>query len=233
MKEKITDDQLNDIAILMVKARVKPEDSKEIQFILRSQAPLVLLDLIHNVRLVFSFIKTISTSGNRATEVIQNLRLFIREKRNTASGNVNIKNNINTVLNVFSHKIKNIVELTFDIDSSINIKGYDVRLFQLWSNLIKNALESMEDQQGLKTLKLYSETTKDDYFITVENNGPEISEKNQVKIFNKFFTTKGKKKGSGLGLNIVKNVLEEHQGRVVLESNSNFTRFIINFKREK
>ena len=145
----------------------------------------------------------------------------------------NIKNNINTVLNVFSHKIKNFVELTFDIDSSINIKGYDVRLFQLWSNLIKNALESMEDQQGLKTLKLYSETTKDDYFITVENNGPEISEKNQVKIFNKFFTTKGKKKGSGLGLNIVKNVLEEHQGRVVLESNPNFTRFIINFKRDK
>ena len=91
----------------------------------------------------------------------------------------------------------------------------------------------MEDQQGLKTLKLYSETTKDDYFITVENNGPEISEKNQVKIFNKFFTTKGKKKGSGLGLNIVKNVLEEHQGRVVLESNPNFTRFIINFKRDK
>ncbi|MDG2505678.1 MAG: HAMP domain-containing sensor histidine kinase, partial [Crocinitomicaceae bacterium] len=190
-------------------------------------------DLIHNVRLVFSFIKTISTSGNRATEVIQNLRLFIREKRNAASGNVNIKNNINTVLNVFSHKIKNIVELTFDIDSSINIKGYDVRLFQLWSNLIKNALESMEDQQGLKTLKLYSEITQDDYFITVENNGPEISEKNQVKIFNKFFTTKGKKKGSGLGLNIVKNVLEEHQGRVVLESNPNFTRFIINFKRDK
>jgi PAS domain S-box-containing protein len=228
-----SNDQLNDIAILMVKARVKPEDSKEIQFILKSKAPLVLLDLIHNVRLVFSFIKTISTSGDRATEVIQNLRLFIREKRNAASGNVNIKNNINTVLNVFSHKIKNIVELTFDIDSSINIKGYDVRLFQLWSNLIKNALESMEDQQGLKTLKLYSETTKDDYFITVENNGPEISEKNQVKIFNKFFTTKGKKKGSGLGLNIVKNVLEEHQGRVVLESNPNFTRFIINFKRDK
>lgn len=226
-------DLLNDIAILMVKARVKPEDSKEIQFILKSQSPLVLLDLIHNVRLVFSFIKTISTSGNRAIEVIQDLRLFIREKRNATSGNVNIKNNINTVLNIFSHKIKNIVELTFDIDRTINIKGYDVRLFQLWSNLIKNALESMEDQQGLKTLKLYSETTKDDYFITVENNGPEISEKNQVKIFNKFFTTKGKKKGSGLGLNIVKNVLEEHQGRVVLESNSNFTRFIINFKREK
>ena len=130
-------------------------------------------------------------------------------------------------------KIENIVDLTFDVAQSINVKGYDVRLFQLWSNLIKNALESMEDQKGLKTLKLYSKISRDYYSITVENNGPSISEENQLKIFNKFFTTKGKKKGSGLGLNIVKNVLEEHQGQISLESDKDVTKFIIKFKRDK
>ena len=232
-KVDFSDKKLNNIASLMVKARVLIDNEKEIQFILNSVNPTLFLDLIYHVRLVFSFVQTISTSGNRASEVVQNLRLFIREKRNVKSGIVNIKNNIRTVLNIFSHKIENIVDLTFDVAPSINVKGYDVRLFQLWSNLIKNALESMEDQKGPKTLKLYSKITTDYYSITVENNGPSISEENQLKIFNKFFTTKGKKKGSGLGLNIVKNVLEEHQGQISLESDKDVTKFIIKFKRDK
>lgn len=232
-KVDFSDKKLNNIASLMVKARVLIDNEKEIQFILNSVNPTLFLDLIYHVRLVFSFVQTISTSGNRASEVVQNLRLFIREKRNVKSGIVNIKNNIRTVLNIFSHKIENIVDLTFDVAQSINVKGYDVRLFQLWSNLIKNALESMEDQKGPKTLKLYSKITTDYYSITVENNGPSISEENQLKIFNKFFTTKGKKKGSGLGLNIVKNVLEEHQGQISLESDKDVTKFIIKFKRDK
>jgi PAS domain S-box-containing protein len=232
-KVDFSDEKINNIASLMVKARMLIDNKKELQFILNSADPILFLDLIYHVRLVFSFVQTISTSGDRASEVIQNLRLFIREKRNIKSGVVNIKNNIRTVLNIFSHKIENIVDLTFEVDPSINVKGYDVRLFQLWSNLIKNALESMEDQKGLKTLKLYSKTTRDNYWITVENNGPPISEENQLKIFNKFFTTKGKKKGSGLGLNIVKNVLEEHQGKISLESDKDITKFIITFKRDK
>ena len=182
--------------------------------------------------MVFSFIKTIANSGSRATQVVKNLRLFIREKRNAESGTVNIKNNIEAVVNIFSHKIKNQVDLTVDIDPDIHIKGFDVRLFQLWSNLIKNALESMEDQNE-KILKLYSQVSRSNYTITVENNGPKIKDEFKHKIFNKFFTTKGKRNGSGLGLSIVKNVLEEHQGKIDLKSDEMKTRFIIKFNRIK
>jgi len=143
---------------------------------------------------------------------------------------VNIKNNIETVLNIFSHKIQNQVDLTMDIDSNIQIKGFDVRLFQLWSNLIKNALECMEDQNK-KVLKIYSSLGDSKFTITVENNGPEIKGELKRKIFNKFFTTKGKRNGSGMGLSIVKNVLEEHQGKIELQSDAASTKFIIQFKR--
>ena len=53
------------------------------------------------------------------------------------------------------------------------------------------------------------------------------------KIFNKFYTTKGKRNGSGMGLSIVKNVLEEHQGKIDLKSDAISTRFIIKFNRIK
>ena len=147
-------------------------------------------------------------------------------------GVVNIKSNIGTVLNVFSHKIQNLVDLTFDVDSQIEVSGFDVRLFQLWSNLIKNALESMEDQSD-KVLKVYSEVTSEYYSIILENNGPEISSDLQTKIFNKFFTTKGKRNGSGLGLSIVKNVLEEHRGKINIISDAHSTKFIIKFLRQQ
>ena len=224
--------ELNEIAMLLVKNRLDISDKEDVSFILNSKDPLLLLNLMYHVHLVFSFIKTIANSGSRATQVVKNLRLFIREKRNAESGTVNIKNNIEAVVNIFSHKIKNQVDLTVDIDPDIHIKGFDVRLFQLWSNLIKNALESMEDQNE-KILKLYSQVSPSSYTITVENNGPEIKDEFKRKIFNKFFTTKGERNGSGMGLSIVKNVLEEHQGKVDLKSDKMTTRFIIKFNRIK
>ena len=218
--------ELNEITMLLVKNRVDISETKELLFILNSKNPLLLLNLMYHVHLVFSFLKTISNSGQRASQVIQNLRLFIREKRNAQEGTVNIKSNIETVLNIFSHKIQNQVDLSLDIDSDINIIGFDVRLFQLWSNLIKNSLECMEYQKN-KVLKIYSETSQSVCKIIVENNGPEIKGEFKRKIFNKFFTTKGERNGSGLGLSIVKNVLEEHQGRIDLDSDHSATKFTI------
>lgn len=223
---------LQEVALMMVKNRIDIKDIEEINHVLMSANPLRFLNLIYHVQMVISLLDTVTNSGNRASEVVQNLRLFIHEKRNAKLGVVNIKSNIGTVLNVFSHKIQNLVDLTFDVDSQIEVNGFDVRLFQLWSNLIKNALECMEDQSD-KVLKVYSEVTSEYYNIILENNGPEISSDLQTKMFNKFFTTKGKRNGSGLGLSIVTNVLEEHRGKIKLISDSHSTRFIIKFLRQK
>lgn len=223
---------LADIALLMVKNRIKTNDTDEISFALKAKDPILFLNMMYNVQMAFSFLQTISNSGSRASEVVQNLRLFITEKRNADLGMVNVHNNMKTVLNVFSHMIHDVVSLKFDVDETIEVKGFDVRLFQLWSNLLKNALECMEEQRS-KVLKLYSEVTSESYIITVENNGPEISNELKSKMFNKFFTTKEKSKGSGLGLSIVKNVLEEHMGKLKLISNKKSTKFVITFKREK
>tara|TARA_B110000459_G_scaffold55359_1_gene62132 strand:+ start:2830 stop:5460 length:2631 start_codon:yes stop_codon:yes gene_type:complete len=232
IKSDFIQKNLQEVSFMMVKNRIDIKNIEEITHILNSEQPLLFLNLIYQVQMVFSFLETITNSGNRASEVVQNLRLFIGEKRNTESGVVNIKSNIGTVLNVFSHKIQNHVDLIFDVDPQIEVKGFDVRLFQLWSNLIKNAIECMEEQKD-KMIKVYSETTPKEYFIIIENNGPMISPDLKTKIFNKFFTTKGKLKGSGLGLSIVKNVLEEHQGKITLTSDSESTKFIIKFKREQ
>jgi signal transduction histidine kinase len=58
-----------------------------------------------------------------------------------------------------------------------------------------------------------------------------ITKEIQERIFEKFFTTKSAKNGTGLGLNIVKNILDEHDAFISLDSNEKLTTFTITFKK--
>ena len=223
--------KLNEIAMLLVKNRVHIKETEALEFILKSKNPRALLTFLYDFQILFSFVETIQNSGERASLVIQDLRSFIKEKKNTQKGKVNLKDNIQTVLNIFNHNIKNNIELSFDVDENIEIKGFDVRLFQLWSNLIKNAIESMEEMTETKNLNVYSKMHAKTVSVIVENNGPMIPNHLTDKIFDKFYTTKGNKNGSGLGLSIVKNVLEEHNAKIAVTSTKEKTQFKITFKK--
>ena len=229
---QLSNDKIRELSVLMVKNRISVKDEATIQIILNSKDPIKFLDLIYNIQMVMSFINTISSSGEKASLVVQDLRSFIREKKNTILGKVNLHDNIKTVLNIFNHNIKNNIELNFHVDKSIIVQGYDVRLFQLWSNLIKNSIECMEDMEGKRTLSVKSNENKKSYTLSIENNGPMIPENMKPRIFEKFFTTKGNRSGSGLGLSIVKNVLEEHDAKIDVFSNATKTRFKVTFKKE-
>ncbi len=226
-------EEIGDIAMMFVKNRIETDEKEVIDFILKSDNTNHLLKLLFDFQIIYSFVNTIETSGDKASLVVQDLRSFIREKRNTEKGKVNLHDNIKTVLNIFSHNIKNNIELNFDVNQSLIIMGYDVRLFQLWSNLIKNSIECMVEMTGVKKLSVYSVKNTKAKSIIVENNGPIIPSNQIEKIFEKFYTTKAHLSGSGLGLSIVKNVLELHNAKVLVNSNEKRTQFIITFKKEK
>jgi len=222
---------LNEVAMLFVKNRILINEDEVVAFIVKSRNPRALLTFLYDFQIIFSFVETIQNSGERASLVIQDLRSFIKEKKNTQMGKVNLKNNIQTVLNIFNHNIKNNIELAFEVDENIEIKGFDVRLFQLWSNLVKNAIECMEEMTETKKLNVYSKVHAKTVSVIVENNGPLIPSHLTDKIFDKFYTTKGNKNGSGLGLSIVKNVLEEHNAKIAVTSTKEKTQFKITFKK--
>jgi signal transduction histidine kinase len=86
------------------------------------------------------------------------------------------------------------------------------------------------DQRGL--LRIFSTETDSQICIQVENNGPKIPEEIQNKIFEKFYTTKGHKNGSGLGLSIVSSVIQEHDAEIELTSTEMATKFTVKFKKK-
>lgn len=97
------------------------------------------------------------------------------------------------------------------------IRADKMQIKQALVNLIQNALQAADTPDLIVTIKI--ETTDNWLMIAVHDNGPGIPTENLEKIFEPYFTTR--RKGTGLGLPIVKRIVENHGGNISIESRIN------------
>lgn len=194
--------------------------------------PLVFLSIVYNLQMKDNLLHTILLSTERAANVVKDVRSFINKGVTPERLSIDLEKNIRVVLNVFNHELKKQLKLDTSFEDGLFIQGYDIKLFQLWSNLIKNALDAMEEKSN-KQIRIETKSDAESIIVIVSNNGPKIPETIQSQIFNKFFSTKRDKNGTGLGLSIVKNVVDEHNAKIFLDSNDEWTSFKIEFPVEK
>ena len=95
------------------------------------------------------------------------------------------------------------------------INCYPDELNQVWTNLIHNALQAMH-YDGSLTIRVFQQGQH--VVVAVTDSGEGISEEIQQRIFEPFVTTKSAGEGSGLGLDIVKKIIEKHHGEIAFES---------------
>jgi len=216
---------------LFTNARIDLEETDTIDKVINAYSPESFLNLMSQFQKVHSFIDTILNSSDKAGKVIKNLSELIQNKSSDIKEVIDLKENISTLIHIFKHELKSDIELNFNIEDDLRVFGHESQLFQLWSNLLKNAIFAVNLNSNKKTINIYSFSSKSTIDIVIENNGPKINEKEQNLIFKKFYTTK-KKEGTGLGLGIVKNVVDSHQANISLKSNDESTAFTISFKNE-
>ena len=106
------------------------------------------------------------------------------------------------------------IEIRRECTEVPNIVCDTERLQQALYNLIQNAAEAMP-RGGVLTLRLGNQNSM--VWIDVAGTGPGVAEHNREKIFNLFFSSKPTR-GAGVGLYLVKQVVDEHGGSVWLES---------------
>jgi two-component system, NtrC family, sensor histidine kinase HydH len=101
------------------------------------------------------------------------------------------------------------------IDHPPQIFGDADMLYQAFLNILLNAMQAMPGGGEIQI-----EINAKDHCLSVifEDEGEGISEENLEKIWDPFFTTKDM--GTGLGLGIVKNIIESHQGNIVIQNNA-------------
>jgi signal transduction histidine kinase len=211
-------------ADIAVRCRILKKDV--LSDLLSKPNALAILRATEKLQTSFSLIETIIQASARSAEVIENLRKYITNKEERLQLEVNLYHSIYSALSIISGTAYAHVHIEIDIAKDIKIKGDAIKLFQLWSNLIKNAMEALGDTSD-PTLRIYQKTNTQTVQIYFENNGPAIPKETQRQIFNRFYTTKLNGEATGLGLSIVQKVVHEHGGTVELQSGPNTTVFII------
>ncbi|MCB4807974.1 PAS domain S-box protein [Tamlana sp. 62-3] len=97
-----------------------------------------------------------------------------------------------------------------------SISGNRIKLQQLFQNLMSNAIKFIDKENGLVEIDVQ---TQGDYFLfSVKDNGIGIDKKFHDKIFKIFLSLNKRKDSTGIGLSIVKKIVEMHEGEIWLES---------------
>lgn len=168
-------------------------------------------------------------SGLRGSERIAKLVQAMKSYSHLDQGaqqQIDVHQGLEDTLCLLEHRLQEGVEVQRVYDRHLpQLCAYGTELNEVWTNLIENAIDAMN---GHGTLTVA--TQQDGSFIRVEisDSGSGIPPEIQSRIFEPFFTTKSIGKGSGLGLDIVRRVVENrHQGMISLESRPGRTCFIV------
>lgn len=188
------------------------------------------LGTIFKIRIFNSFI--LNAEG-QAEKVVNSLSKFIRADLTQKKTEINLAKSLDVLWPLFRHRLNDGTSLKINVDESITILGIEMNLFQVWTNLLKNAIDALSLDQNYEEKQIVIETeVRGDYVeIHFSNNGPKIPEEISTKIFKKFFTTKQDQNGTGLGLSLVSKIINEHQGSISLTSNEDMTTFTVTLPR--
>jgi two-component system NtrC family sensor kinase len=108
------------------------------------------------------------------------------------------------------------------LDSSLPpILCYAGKLNQVLMNLISNAIHATRRDGRLakdRIIDIYTLQTPDSIVVKVKDNGTGMKDEVRKKIFDPFFTTKQVGEGTGLGLSIVMGIVQEHGGKIDIQS---------------
>jgi len=167
-------------------------------------------------------LQSMQVGANRAKEIILSLKNFSRLDENEVHL-VDVHACIDSTLLILNNRIKKGITVVKNYGVLPNIEGYGGALYQVFMNILSNAIDALEEQetqQQAQEIIITTERLYEDWIeIRITDNGSGISLEYQQKIFETFFTTKPIGVGTGLGLSIsYQIVVDKHHGQLTCES---------------
>ena len=184
----------------------------------------LLMENAYKLSGIFKSTKNISLAADKAANVVLALKTYSRAESSEEKSTMSIKDSIETVLTLYHNLIKHGVEVIRTYDELPNISCYCDELNQVWTNIVHNALQAMN---GKGKLEIQIRNAEQFAEVRIIDSGTGIPENIKDKIFEPFFTTKPQGEGSGLGLDIVKKIIDKHNGQIEVESEPGRTCFIV------
>jgi len=174
-------------------------------------------------------IKIISHDVERIERLITDYSQMLKDEASLSRAKmkkINLTNVINSVVEDFNNDLSNTNKnIKININNShlngskiINVLGVESKLEQIVANLLDNAVSFSPSNSQIS---VGCNITKKEVQLIIEDEGPGFNEKNIDKVFNRFYSNRPEKFGehSGLGLNIVKNIVKLHGGSILASNN--------------
>lgn len=190
-----------------------------------------ILEMAYQLATLQRSTSNITLATDRAAKVVFALRSYTRYNVTAEKVRADLVQGIETILTLYHSKLKQGVEVVRNYDKNLPfIRCYPDELNQVWTNLIHNAIQAM-DNKGRLEIKIMSHqataSNPAEMAIKITDNGPGIPSDIQQKIFEPFFTTKPIGEGSGLGLDICRKIVDKHEGRITVSSVPQQTTFTV------
>jgi len=173
-------------------------------------------------------LKDMIVSAEHAAHVVRSINALGTSRKKT-SEHVDINETIREALSLHQSDLRR-VEVDLALSDLPPVYGNAGDFIQIWSNLIKNACESMAQAESSHPRLFLSSKTAGGYVvIAVRDNGPGISPEIRESVFQPNVTTKkeGLSFGLGLGLMIVQRIVDGYNGSITIESEPGNTIFYV------
>ena len=166
-------------------------------------------------------LEIILSESERAARIVRNLLTFAR-KRQTTRAMVDINQVVRETLalRAYEQRVTNIIVIDALAAGLPNVFADSHQVQQVLLNLTINAEQAMlsANGRGVLVVRTWHDAERECVILEINDDGPGIAEDVQAKIFDPFFTTKEVGKGTGLGLTVAYAIVNEHGGRIRLES---------------
>lgn len=153
--------------------------------------------------------------ANRAKKIVQDLRDFSRiDKQERAM--FDLEAGIDATLNIVNNELKYKAEVVKEYAGIKPFECVGAQLNQVFMNLLVNAAQAIEEFGKITIRTGYQDA--DWLWVEIADTGLGMDDATKARIFDPFFTTKPVGKGTGLGLSLSYKIIQDHQGRIEVDS---------------
>jgi PAS domain S-box-containing protein len=175
-------------------------------------------------------VEVILGEAERAARIVRNLLTFARKRQSTRSMiDVNQVVQETLTLRSYEQRVTNIEVITALAAGLPQVFADAHQIQQVLLNLVINAEQAMitANGRGSLVLRTWHDVERESVVLEVTDDGPGVAQEMKSKIFDPFFTTKEVGKGTGLGLTVAYAIVQEHGGRIRVESTPTGASFIV------
>jgi len=165
------------------------------------------------------YLGRIYNEAKRAARVIENLLTFAR-RREPEKEYTSINDILGRTLELRAYELRTgSIDLEVELAPGLPRTMVDSQQIEhVFLNLILNAEQAMSEANGSGELSVKTQQMKQGIRISFADNGPGISKEDLGRVFDPFFTTRGTRGGTGLGLSLCHGIVTEHGGKIYARS---------------